>query len=156
MPSAADRRLTVHLKRAYDPPAPADGGRVLVDRLWPRGVSREQLRVDAWLRDLGPSDALRRWFGHDPARWEEFRRRYRTELAAKRALLDLLAGYARGGTLTLVYGARDPEHNQAVVIKELLEGRRPRRAGARGAGRRAAPRRGARVARGEARSPRER
>jgi uncharacterized protein YeaO (DUF488 family) len=132
MPSAADRRLAVRLRRAYDPPAPADGGRVLVDRLWPRGVSREQLRVDAWLRDLGPSDALRRWFGHDPARWEEFRRRYRRELAAKRALLDELAGYARGGTLTLVYGARDPEHNQAVVIKELLEG-----------GRRASPRRGA-------------
>lgn len=133
-PGAPGRALAVSLKRAYDPPSPDDGPRVLVDRLWPRGVSRERLRLDAWLRDLGPSDALRRWFGHDAARWEEFRRRYLRELAGKRALLRELAAHARRGRLTLVYGARDPEHNQAVVIKELLtrpdsggRRRRPRR-----------------------------
>ena len=121
--------LRVALKRAYDAPARADGPRVLVDRLWPRGVSKERLRIAVWLKDLGPSNALRKWFGHDPATWEEFRRRYRAELANKQSLLDDLARYARGGRLTLVFGARDPVHNQAAVIKELLQmrsGDRPR------------------------------
>lgn len=116
--------LSVRLKRAYEPATPDDGPRVLVDRVWPRGVSRARLTIDAWLRDLGPSTALRTWFGHDPRKWEMFRTRYRAELARKRALLSELEGYARGGKLTLVYGARDTEHNQAVVIKEMLE-RRP-------------------------------
>ena len=114
------------MKRAYDPPAPSDGPRVLVDRVWPRGVSKGRLKIVAWLRDLGPSTALRKWFGHDPARWAVFRERYRRELADKGGLLDELAGYARGGRLTLVFGARDPEHNQAVVINEELSRRRSR------------------------------
>jgi uncharacterized protein YeaO (DUF488 family) len=96
---------------------------VLVDRVWPRGVSRDDLDIKAWLPDLGPSTALRIWFGHDPKKWETFRRRYLVELDAKRSLLRQLAAYARRGTLTLVYGARDREHNQAVVIKEALESR---------------------------------
>jgi uncharacterized protein YeaO (DUF488 family) len=116
--------LRIALKRAYDPPAPGDGPRVLVDRVWPRGVSKQRLRIVAWLRDIAPSTALRRWFGHDPGKWEEFRRRYRAELAAKPSLLDELAGYARGGRLTLVFGARDPVHNQAAVIKDALQARR--------------------------------
>jgi uncharacterized protein YeaO (DUF488 family) len=128
--------LTVALKRAYEPPAAGDGPRVLVDRLWPRGVSKQDLRIAAWLRDIGPSTALRAWFGHDPAKWGEFRRRYRAELAGKRALLEELAGYARGGRMTLVFGARDPVHNQAAVLREVLLGRPA--AGTRSA---AAPRR---------------
>lgn len=112
--------LVVQLKRAYDPPSTGDGSRVLVDRLWPRGVTKEKLKIDAWMRELGPSDALRKWFGHDPARWEEFRRRYRKELASKKALLGELVAHARRGKLTLVYSAHDSVHNQAVVINEVL------------------------------------
>jgi uncharacterized protein YeaO (DUF488 family) len=114
------KRLVVRLARAYTP-SPGGGPRVLVDRVWPRGVTREALKLDAWMRDLGPSDSLRKWFGHDPARWDGFRRRYLRELAGKQALLRKLVAHARGGKLTLVYGARDPEHNQAVVLKEVLE-----------------------------------
>ena len=117
-------RVAIEVKRAYDPPARDDGPRVLVDRVWPRGLSKEKIKIDTWLGDLGPSTALRKWFGHDPAKWEEFRARYRTELTAKRPLLNELAAYARDGKLTLVFGARDPVHNQAVVIKEVLEGKR--------------------------------
>lgn len=123
--------LRITLTRAYDPLARAGGPRVLVDRVWPRGVSRERLKIAAWLKELGPSTDLRRWFAHDPARWTVFRRRYLEELTGKRALLDELAGYARDGKLTLVFGARDPVHNQAVVLKEALERRdaRSRRPG---------------------------
>jgi len=117
--------VTVRLQRAYEAPGASDGYRVLVDRVWPRGRSRDVLRLDAWERDLGPSDELRHWFGHDPARWEEFRARYRRELAApaQAAMLDDLAGRAAQGVVTLVYGARDEEHNQARVIAEELERR---------------------------------
>lgn len=118
----------IRVKRAYEAPAHGDGIRVLVDRVWPRGVSRENIKITAWLPDLGPSTALRTWFGHDPSRWETFRRRYLTELKEKRPLLRQLAVYARRGTLTLVFGARDPAHNQAVVIKEALERRGGERA----------------------------
>jgi uncharacterized protein YeaO (DUF488 family) len=118
--SRRQRPLSVQLKRAYDPPSPADGARVLVDRVWPRGMRKDAMGIDAWLPDLGPSAGLRQWFGHDPKRWTEFRRRYRQELAARRPLLDRLAGYARHGRLTLVFSARDVLHNQAVVIKEML------------------------------------
>jgi len=131
-------RLVISLKRAYDPPSPADGPRVLVDRLWPRGVSRARLRIDAWLRDVAPSDELCAWFGHDPARWEAFRRRYRAELTQRGVLLRELGAYARRGRLTLVYGARDPDHNQAVVIREVL-GRVARPRSRPGAARRARP-----------------
>lgn len=117
----------VWLRRAYEPPGRNDGYRVLVDRVWPRGVSREALRLDAWDRDVAPSDALRRWYGHRPERWEEFRRRYRIELSegAAQAALQALAERARAGRVTLVFGARDAEHSQAAVLRELLEEREP-------------------------------
>jgi uncharacterized protein YeaO (DUF488 family) len=119
--------VRVRLKRAYEPAARSDGYRVLIDRLWPRGVSKEEAQLDEWARDLAPSSELRRWFGHDPARFEEFRHRYLDELAGQEAKLRELRRRAREGTLTLVYGARDSEHNDAVVLGELL--RRGRRAG---------------------------
>jgi uncharacterized protein YeaO (DUF488 family) len=117
------RNLMIKLKRAYDPPAPEDGQRILVDRVWPRGLKKEQLQLDAWLRDLAPSTTLRKWFGHDPARWDEFERRYRAELAGadRRAQLADLAARARHGTVTLVFSARDTEHNQAVALRNALE-----------------------------------
>ena len=113
-------RMDVRLKRAYDPAEPRDGYRVLVDRLWPRGVSKERARLDEWARELAPSAELRTWFGHDPERFAEFERRYRAELTAHEEKLDELRCRAREGTLTLVYGARDEEHNDAVVLAELL------------------------------------
>lgn len=117
--------MSVRIRRAYTEPAADDGHRVLVDRVWPRGRTKEQLQIERWARDLGPSTELRRWFGHDPARWNEFRERYRAELAStdKAALLDELAGEARRERMTLVYGARDEEHNQAVVLAEEIERR---------------------------------
>jgi len=119
--------MDIRLKRAYEPAAAADGYRVLVDRLWPRGVSRDEARLDEWARDLAPSPDLRRWFGHDPARFDEFRRRYTDELAAQQQKLRELRRRAREGTLTLVYSARDTEHNDAVVLADILRhGRRSR------------------------------
>jgi uncharacterized protein YeaO (DUF488 family) len=119
--------VDVRLKRAYEPAATADGYRVLVDRLWPRGVTREEARIDEWARDLAPSTELRRWFGHDPARFEEFRRRYTEELAFQEGALRELRRRAQEGALTLVYAAQDTEHNDAVVLSELLRrGRRSR------------------------------
>jgi uncharacterized protein YeaO (DUF488 family) len=114
--------MSILLRRAYEPPRADDGYRVLVDRVWPRGRSRDELRLDEWARDLGPSTELRRWFGHDPRRWEGFRDRYHVELAqpALAAQLDGLAERARRGPLTIVYGARDEIHNQAQVIAEEL------------------------------------
>jgi uncharacterized protein YeaO (DUF488 family) len=112
--------VDVRIKRAYEPPASGDGRRVLVDRIWPRGVSREEARLDDWARELAPSTDLRQWFGHDPARFAEFRRRYRDELATQSAKLQELRAHARKQTLTLVYAARDAEHNDAVVLAELL------------------------------------
>jgi uncharacterized protein YeaO (DUF488 family) len=102
--------------------------RVLVDRLWPRGVSKEKAAIDHWLRELAPSSELRRWFGHDPARWEGFRRRYAAELAEHREQLDELRQMAARGPITLVYGARDEAHNDAVVLRDVLE--RPAKDGA--------------------------
>ncbi len=118
--------IDVRLKRAYEDAAAADGYRVLVDRLWPRGVSRSEARLDAWERELAPSAELRRWFGHDPDRFEEFRRRYVEELGGQRPRLTALRRRARQGTLTLVYGARDTEHNDAVVLAEVLRRGLPR------------------------------
>lgn len=108
------------IKRAYEAVAGDDGYRVLIDRLWPRGLRKEELRLDAWHKELAPSDALRKWFGHEPSRWEEFARRYRAELDAASERLHELAERGRHGTVTLVYGARDVEHNNAVVMRELL------------------------------------
>jgi uncharacterized protein YeaO (DUF488 family) len=113
----------IRLRRAYDAPAPDDGYRVLIDRLWPRGVSRDDARIDEWARDLAPSDDLRRWFGHDPQRWAEFRRRYREELRDHDTELDRLGARAIQDRLTLVYGARDTRRNNAVVLREVLEQR---------------------------------
>ena len=112
--------MDVRLKRAYEPPAAADGFRVLIDRLWPRGVSREQARLDEWARELAPSSELRQWFAHDPARFAEFRRRYTEELATQKSALRELRRRARKGTVTLVYAAHDTEHNDAVVLAEIL------------------------------------
>jgi uncharacterized protein YeaO (DUF488 family) len=110
--------MDVRLKRAYEAASACDGYRVLIDRLWPRGVSREQAHLDEWARELAPSTELRRWFAHDPERFAEFKRRYAAELAAQEHKLRQLR--ERHGTLTLVYGARDTEHNDAIVLKELL------------------------------------
>lgn len=115
--------LHVRLKRVYEPVEPGDGARFLVERLWPRGLRREDAHLTAWLKDVAPSPELRRWFQHDPARWEEFQRRYRAELAepAKQALVQELVAAARRGPVTLVFAARDTEHNAAVVLKDLIE-----------------------------------
>ncbi len=110
----------VRIKRAYEPPSPGDGTRVLVDRLWPRGVKKAQAGISQWMKEIAPSNELRKWFGHDPARWEEFRRRYKAELAGKRDLIRQLRELAREDTLTLVYSAHDEAHNQAVVLREML------------------------------------
>ena len=114
----------IRIKRAYDPSAPDDGRRVLVDRLWPRGMAREKAQVDEWLKDVAPSAALRSWFGHDPTKWDEFRERYRQELADHPDLLENLKRMAEQDTVTLLFAAKDHEHNNAVVLKELLEGKR--------------------------------
>ncbi|MDE3189692.1 MAG: DUF488 domain-containing protein [Acidobacteriota bacterium] len=112
--------MAVRIKRAYEPSERTDGYRVLIDRIWPRGVSKEEARLDEWARELAPSTELRRWFDHEPAKFDEFRRRYRAELSAHEEKLRELRRRARGGTLTLVYAARDTEHNDAVVLAELL------------------------------------
>jgi uncharacterized protein YeaO (DUF488 family) len=110
----------VKLKRAYESPAADDGMRVLVDRLWPRGVKKTEAAIDHWMKELAPSTELRKWFGHDPARWEEFRRRYAAEIHEHRDDLDRLRGLIREGTVTLVYSAHDEAHNDAVVLREIL------------------------------------
>ena len=110
----------VRTKRIYDPAEPDDGYRVLIDHIWPRGVSRERARLDDWARELAPSDELRKWFDHVPARFAEFRARYRNELAEQPERLDELRARAASGPLTIVYAARDREHNNAAVLSELL------------------------------------
>jgi uncharacterized protein YeaO (DUF488 family) len=124
--------VDVRVKRAYEESDAADGYRVLVDRLWPRGIAREAAHLDEWARELAPSAELRRWFGHEPARFEEFRRRYVAELGAQEPTLRELRRRAREGTVTLVYAARDREHNDAVVLADVLRrGRRSARRAAR-------------------------
>jgi uncharacterized protein YeaO (DUF488 family) len=121
--------MDVRLKRVYDAVGPMDGYRVLIDRLWPRGISRDRARLDAWERELAPSTELRRWFGHEPERFDEFRRRYITELASRRSLLTALRRRARQGTVTLVYAAHDTQYNDAVVLAEVLRRGLPKAAG---------------------------
>lgn len=112
----------IQIKRVYEKPGKADGWRVLVDRLWPRGLTKQAAHVDVWMKDVGPSNELRKWFGHDPARWSEFQKRYRAELAKKKDLMAELKKLAKEhATLTLVYGAKDEEHNQAVVLAAALK-----------------------------------
>jgi uncharacterized protein YeaO (DUF488 family) len=118
--------MDIRLKRAYEPAASSDGYRVLIDRLWPRGVSRQQAKLNAWERELAPSTELRQWFGHQPTRFDEFRRRYITELRQQRPRLTELRRRARQGTLTLVYAAHDSEHNDAVVLATVLRRGLPR------------------------------
>ena len=110
----------VRTKRAYEPAAPDDGTRILIDRLWPRGIKKEDLAIDQWNKELAPSTALRQWFGHDPALWPEFRQRDAAELRPHPELLDALRALARKGTGTLVYGAHDETHNNAVALREVL------------------------------------
>jgi uncharacterized protein YeaO (DUF488 family) len=118
--------MDIRLKRAYEPAASSDGYRVLIDRLWPRGVSRKQAQLSAWERELAPSAKLRQWFGHQPNRFEKFRRRYIEELRQQRPRLTELRRRARDGTLTLVYAAHDSEHNDAVVLAAVLRRGLPR------------------------------
>lgn len=119
----------IRIKRVYSEASSSDGVRILVDRVWPRGVSKERARLVAWQKEVAPSTALRKWFGHDPAKWEEFRRRYRAELRrpAQAKIVHQLAEQARSKTITLLYGAADQDHNQAVVLKDLLEEQDDRR-----------------------------
>jgi uncharacterized protein YeaO (DUF488 family) len=114
----------VQLKRAYERPARGDGTRILIDRLWPRGVKEEPAGIDEWFKDVAPTTALRQWFGHDPARWQEFRRRYAGEVSQNPDRLSKLRALARQGPITLVYSAHDDIHNDAVVLRQLLLGRR--------------------------------
>ena len=111
--------MTVALKRAYEAASDSDGTRVLVDRLWPRGVTKAKARIDVWLKDVAPSTQLRKWFGHDPGKWTGFQQRYRAELKGSEALAELRK-LVRAGHVTLVYGAKDEEHNDAVVLAKLL------------------------------------
>jgi len=113
----------IRIKRAYDPPAKEDGARFLVDRLWPRGMKKEALPMAAWYREVAPSNELRHWFSHDPDKWKEFQRRYRTELAAHGTAWQPLLDAAKQGDITLLYSAHDTEHNNAVALKAYLEER---------------------------------
>lgn len=113
----------IALKRAYESPSADDGVRILVDRLWPRGIRKEDAAIDDWVKELAPSTELRKWFGHDPARWPEFRRRFAKELQDYPDQLRRLRDFARKGRLTLVYAARDEAHNDAVVLRDILLGR---------------------------------
>ena len=116
--------MTFQIKRIYEPPAKSDGMRVLVDRLWPRGVKKTDAKLDCWMKDIAPSPALRKWFGHEPERFAEFKRRYRKELS--KDALGGLRKLGKGQTVTLLYGAKDPEMNQAAVLLSLLRGSRKR------------------------------
>jgi len=116
----------LRLKRAYEPPTRSDGRRLLVDRLWPRGLSKERAAIDQWMKEVAPSAELRRWFGHDPERWPEFQRRYRQELRARDDLVRGIAALASRGPVTLVFGARDEVHNDAVVLAAVVRARMKR------------------------------
>ena len=119
--------MAVRVKRAYSEPANSDGFRILVDRFWPRGLSKERARVDLWPKEIAPSEGLRKWFAHDREKWAEFKRRYFEELATQRELTEWIRGKARGETVTLVYGAREEGFNNAVALKEYLEEQERRR-----------------------------
>ena len=112
--------MVINIKRVYEEPTQEDGTRILVDRLWPRGLTKEKAGVDVWLKKIAPSTALRQWFAHDPDKWAEFQKRYHEELKKNPAQVALLKEQAKKGAVTLVYGAKDEEHNEARVLKELL------------------------------------
>lgn len=117
------KRRPIRLKRVYEPPSLSDGVRILVDRLWPRGVSRQDASADFWLKDAAPSGALRRWYGHDARRWKRFARKYRSELAREPEVLDLLDDLRRRTPVTLLFGARDEAHSHAVVLRKIIDER---------------------------------
>lgn len=119
------RNPMIHLKRAYDKPEKGDGRRFLVDRLWPRGVKKEDLALDEWYKEVAPSDDLRHWFGHDPEKWTDFQKRYRKELEAKPESWQPLVTAVANGDITLIYAAHDTEHNNAVALKAYLEEKHP-------------------------------
>ena len=113
--------MNIKLKRVYEQPDKKDGERILVDRLWPRGLTKEKAAVDLWLKEIAPSTELRKWFDHDPEKWKSFRGRYETEISHNYDLVRVLTDKAKGGIVTLVYGARDHKHNEALVLKQFLE-----------------------------------
>lgn len=121
----------IRIKRAYEPPSRSDGRRLLVERLWPRGIKKADLALDEWLKDVAPSTELRQWFGHDVDRWKEFQRKYRAELRANRAAWQPILDAAEHGSVTLIYSAHDPEHNSALVLRDYLSRRAPKRTKAR-------------------------
>jgi uncharacterized protein YeaO (DUF488 family) len=113
--------MTIDIKRVYEEPADSDGTRILVDRLWPRGLTKEKARVDVWLKEIAPSTELRKWFNHEPSKWSEFKKKYQAELRANPETITALKRLLANGKATIVYGAKDEEHNDAVVIKEYLQ-----------------------------------
>ena len=113
--------MTITIKRVYEEPSKDDGRRILIDRLWPRGLTKEKAKIDLWLKDIAPSTELRKWFGHDPAKWQEFKKRYVAEIKNNSQIFSQLEEELKKGKVTLVYGAKDEEHNDAVVLKEYLE-----------------------------------
>jgi uncharacterized protein YeaO (DUF488 family) len=121
------KRHSIRLKRVYERPSASDGMRVLVDRLWPRGLTKQAVSADLWLKNAAPSTVLRQWFGHDPDRWAGFSRRYRIELERQPEVLELIDDLRRSAPVTLIYGARDEVHNHAVILQKVLEHRSPAR-----------------------------
>lgn len=119
--------MEIAIKRVYETPAPEDGTRILVDRLWPRGLTKDEAGIHVWLKEIAPSDALRKWYGHEPEKWPEFKRRYFAELDGKQDALNELRAYLEQGRLTLLYAARHGEYNNAVALKEYLSRNRPGR-----------------------------
>jgi uncharacterized protein YeaO (DUF488 family) len=119
--SSRSVRMKIQLKRAYEPPSNTDGCRILVDRIWPRGVRKEEARIDLWLKDLAPSTVLRKWFAHDSGKWKEFKKRYFAELDGQASAVEELIRKANQGVVTFVYGAKEPRYNNAVALKEYLE-----------------------------------
>ena len=117
------KRARIKLKRVYDPTARSDGRRILVDRIWPRGVSKAELNLDGWIKESAPSTALRKWFDHDPGKWDEFKKRYFAELDERPEVVDLLLGACRKGVVTLVFSAKETQYNNAVALKAYLERR---------------------------------
>lgn len=113
--------MSIKIKRVYEQPAKDDGRRILVDRLWPRGLTKKKASVDLWLKEIAPSTELRKWFGHDPDKWKRFQGRYETEIRHKDDLITMLRRKAREGTITLIYAARDEKHNEALVLKQFLQ-----------------------------------
>jgi len=111
----------IKIKRVYDPFSEDDGKRILVDRLWPRGIKKDKAKIDEWLKEIAPSDELRRWFSHDPSKWQEFKSRYKKELKKKSDLIGKLKVESKKGRITLLFSARDTEHNNAVVLKEIIQ-----------------------------------